>query len=248
MQLCRAACSRDSKRLVRSTNARSFVSLTWAAFSTIHRRRDILRLSGQHASNHGHYAHETANLHAAQRCAFPVPDPTLHPNPDGTPATDIAQPASWSTASRGWRLVFALVAAVSAVIGLLNFLFARDPNFATAGGEKSERSALPGGGLAEIGRQIWAVLTIPTFLIIVLQARVLLLRACLSQPVLSVPPCQVVLRSVPPLQIALRSLLNILSWQYHVAQTGLAAAIISEPSLLPKDGRVPYFGEATEKA
>ena len=74
----------------------------------------------------------------------------------------------------GWRLVFASVAVVSAVIGLLNFLFARDPNFTTAAGEKSERSSLPGGGLAEIGRQIWAVLTIPTFLIIVLQARVLL--------------------------------------------------------------------------
>lgn len=39
----------------------------------------------------------------------------------------------------------------------------------TAAGEKSERSALPGGGIAEIGRQIWAVLSIPTFLIIVLQ-------------------------------------------------------------------------------
>jgi len=39
----------------------------------------------------------------------------------------------------------------------------------TAAGEKSERSALPGGGLGEIGRQIWAVLSIPTFLIIVLQ-------------------------------------------------------------------------------
>ena len=70
----------------------------------------------------------------------------------------------------GWRLVFASVAVVSAVIGLLNLAFARDPNYATAAGEKAERTAPPGGGLGEVGRQIWAVLTIPTFLIIVLQA------------------------------------------------------------------------------
>ena len=49
----------------------------------------------------------------------------------------------------------------------------------TAAGEKAERSALPGGGLGEIGRQIWAVLSIPTFLIIVLQ--VLPLAACSPQ-------------------------------------------------------------------
>jgi len=33
----------------------------------------------------------------------------------------------------GWRLVFASVAVVSAVIGALNFLFARDPNYTSAG-------------------------------------------------------------------------------------------------------------------
>ena len=79
----------------------------------------------------------------------------------------------------GWRVVFASVAAVSAVIGALNFLFARDPNYTSAAGEKSERSALPGGGLGGIGQQIWAVLRIPTFLIIVLQ--VLPLAACPSR-------------------------------------------------------------------
>ena len=67
----------------------------------------------------------------------------------------------------GWRAVFFSVAAVSAGIGVLNLAFARDPNFG-ADGQRWDKDLEP-IGRAEALRQLWAVLTIPTFLIIIMQ-------------------------------------------------------------------------------
>ena len=69
----------------------------------------------------------------------------------------------------GWRVVFASVAAVSACIGALNLAYARDPGFG-ADGERRDKALEPLSA-REAARQMWAVLTIPTFLIIVLQVR-----------------------------------------------------------------------------
>ena len=67
----------------------------------------------------------------------------------------------------GWRAVFFSVAIVSAAIGVLNLAYAVDPNFDPAG-EKAGKEVEPVSA-GEAARQMWAVLTVPTFLIIVLQ-------------------------------------------------------------------------------
>lgn len=67
----------------------------------------------------------------------------------------------------GWRAVFVSVAAVSAGIGVLNLTFAQDPNFG-ADGQRRDKDLEP-ITRAEALRQMWAVLTIPTFLIIIMQ-------------------------------------------------------------------------------
>ena len=67
----------------------------------------------------------------------------------------------------GWRAAFFSVAAVSAGIGIMNVALARDPNFGV-NGQRRDRDMKP-VGRAEALRQLWAVLTVPTFLIIILQ-------------------------------------------------------------------------------
>ena len=67
----------------------------------------------------------------------------------------------------GWRFVFLSVALVSISSGILNWLFAHDPNFALDG-----KTKLAGHGkvdLKEIWRETKVVMCIPTFLLIVLQ-------------------------------------------------------------------------------
>lgn len=74
--------------------------------------------------------------------------------------------------AEGWRVAFVSVGAVSLGIGCLNLAFAKDPRVTG----KAERAALPGQSepepelsLRELWAQIKGVVTVPTFLIIVLQ-------------------------------------------------------------------------------
>ena len=69
----------------------------------------------------------------------------------------------------GWRFVFASVAAVSACIGALNLAYAQDPGYGVDG--KPRDKGLEPLSTAAVAHQMAAVLTIPTFLIIVLQVR-----------------------------------------------------------------------------
>lgn len=73
----------------------------------------------------------------------------------------------------GWRFVFLSVALVSISIGVLNWVQARDPNFPLEGSVKTSQAAAP--SLKEVWREMKAVMSIPTFLIIVIQVILLMI-------------------------------------------------------------------------
>ncbi|KAA6416826.1 MAG: hypothetical protein FRX49_13202 [Trebouxia sp. A1-2] len=67
----------------------------------------------------------------------------------------------------GWRFVFLSVAAVSVLIGVLNWLQAYDPNYTQDGSTKLSGAAAL--GLRDIWREMKVVMSIPTFLLIIVQ-------------------------------------------------------------------------------
>lgn len=67
----------------------------------------------------------------------------------------------------GWRFVFLSVAAVSILIGVLNWLQAHDPNYTQDGSTKLSGAAVL--GLKDIWREMKVVMSIPTFLLIIVQ-------------------------------------------------------------------------------
>jgi len=67
----------------------------------------------------------------------------------------------------GWRFVFLSVAAVSVLIGVLNWLQAHDPNYTQDGSTKLSGAAVL--GLRDIWREMKVVMSIPTFLLIIVQ-------------------------------------------------------------------------------
>lgn len=81
----------------------------------------------------------------------------------------------------GWRFVFLSVAIVSIVIGLLNWSFAHDLAYSKDGTTK-----LSGAAPASL-RQVWnemtVVMSVPTFLLIVMQVKLLFLL-CTGRTVL----------------------------------------------------------------
>ena len=68
---------------------------------------------------------------------------------------------------QGWRFVFLSVGLFSMVIGMLNWLQASDPHYTPDG--KSKLGTTPVTGVQETWREMRIVMTIPTFLLIVLQ-------------------------------------------------------------------------------
>ena len=67
----------------------------------------------------------------------------------------------------GWRFVFLSVAAVSILIGVLNWLQAHDPNYTQDSSTKLSGAAVL--GLKDIWREMKVVMSIPTFLLIIVQ-------------------------------------------------------------------------------
>ena len=67
----------------------------------------------------------------------------------------------------GWRFVFVSVAIVSILIGLLNWGQAHDPNYTKDGNAKL--SAAPALSLQEVWREMKVVMSVPTFLLIIMQ-------------------------------------------------------------------------------
>lgn len=67
----------------------------------------------------------------------------------------------------GWRFVFLSVAAVSILIGALNYLQAQDPNYTPDGSAKLSGAAVL--SLKEIWREMKVVMSVPTFLLIIMQ-------------------------------------------------------------------------------
>lgn len=67
----------------------------------------------------------------------------------------------------GWRFVFLSVAAVSVLIGVLNWLQAHDPNYTQDGSSKLSGAAVL--SLRDIWRELKVVMSIPTFLLIIVQ-------------------------------------------------------------------------------
>ena len=71
----------------------------------------------------------------------------------------------------GWRVVFLSVGLVSIVIGALNLWQAHDPNYTLDGSAKLSQDAVP--SLKEVWRETKGVMSIHTFLLIVIQVMIL---------------------------------------------------------------------------
>ena len=67
----------------------------------------------------------------------------------------------------GWRFVFLSVAAVSVLIGALNYFQAQDPNYTPDGSAKLNGASVL--SLKEIWREMKVVMSVPTFLLIIMQ-------------------------------------------------------------------------------
>lgn len=71
----------------------------------------------------------------------------------------------------GWRVVFLSVGLVSIIIGALNLWQAHDPNYTLDNGTKLRQGAAP--SLKEVWRETRSVMSIHTFLLIVIQVSLL---------------------------------------------------------------------------
>ena len=71
---------------------------------------------------------------------------------------------------QGWRLVFLTVGLVSITTGVLNWLYAHDPNYTPDGKAKLNGQGVT--GVKEIWREMKLVMCVPTFLLIVMQVSI----------------------------------------------------------------------------